>query len=269
MRWVCKEDIEACLTQAWRDKASAALDELNAAANTTARKKILRKAASSSVWRDFYELLPDDLRKKCWYCEAEEIRNDTPVDHFRPKNKVDGVAAHDGYWWLAFDWSNYRCACEFCNTRRVFECTSGGKACKFPLVDPGQRAFKPADNLEMEVPDLLDPFDPDDEKLLWFDNDGVPMPKPEATPAQIQKVTNSIDIFHLDEGRIARARNEKRLEVNRQVRRLYSVDPAEVTAAKNQLRRMVRPTERLSRSAIVYLRQHRELDEVKEILALD
>jgi len=269
MRWICKEDIEECLTQAWRDTAERATAEIIAAPDEEARKAILKRVASSNVWREFYLLLPDNLKRKCWYCEAEEIRSDMPIDHFRPKNKVEEDKRHDGYWWLAFDWQNYRCACTYCNSRRVFDETKGGKECHFPLENPAQRAFTPNDNdnLRNERPSILDPINPDDEKLLWFDNDGIPMANPEASELQRTKVENSIQIFHLHEGRIAKARNRIRIEVEKQV---WSIkNNHDTQSAKAALRRMVRDTEKLSRAAVVYLRAHRELPEVKDILNLD
>ncbi|AYZ18714.1 hypothetical protein EGY08_19495 [Klebsiella sp. FDAARGOS_511] len=269
MRWICKDEIEECLTQAWRDMADRAKADLIAAPDEDTRKAILQRVASSNVWREYYNLLPDTLKRKCWYCEAEEIRSDMPVDHFRPKSKVEDDKQHDGYWWLAFDWQNYRCACTFCNSRRVFNETEGGKACRFPLENPQERAFAPADQIKLnnERPYFLDPFNPDDEKLLWFDNDGLPTAKPLATAEQQTKVKNSIEIFHLHESRIARARNKVRLEVERQVRKIKDND--DVQAAKAKLRRMVKDTEKLSRAAVVYLRAHREIPEVKDILDLD
>jgi len=66
----------------------------------------------------------------------------------------------------------------------------------------------------------LDPFNIDDEKLLWFDPDWKPISEPLATPEQQTKVKNSIEIFHLDQTKIVRARNKVRLEVERQVRKI-------------------------------------------------
>lgn len=269
MRWVDKDDIEESLTQAWRDKAERAKQKLIDAQDDAERKKILNSEASSSVWRDYYALLPDSLKKKCWYCEAEDIRSDMPVDHFRPKNRVEEDQGHYGYWWLAFDWENYRCVCTYCNSRRNCEETQGGKACRFPLKNPESRAQTPDDQqrLKAEKPDFLDPFNPDDEKLLWFDPDGLPTPKPGASEGQIDKVVNSVDMFHLHEARITRARNEIRIQVEREIQKIK--DGEGVHNAKIALRRMVKGTKKLSRAAIVYLRAHRELPEVKEILQLD
>lgn len=269
MRWICKDDIEECLTQAWRDAAEQAKQGLLDAPDSNARKKILKKAGASNIWRSFYKLLPGNLTKKCWYCEAEDIRTDIPVDHFRPKNMVESELVHQGYWWLAFDWENYRCACTFCNSRRVFDETKGGKACKFPLLNPQSRAFTPDDDqaLRDEIPNFLDPFNPDDEKLLWFDRDGKPEPKPEASDEEARKVRNSIDIFHLHETRIVRARNKIRIDVEKAVTNIR--DGHDILQAKMALRKMVRDTEKLSRAAVVYLRPHRDLAEVNEILQLD
>ena len=269
MRWICKDDIEECLTQSWRNLAEQAKAELIAAPDEAARKVILKRATSSDVWRNFYDLLPEYLKRKCWYCEAGEIRSDMPIDHFRPKNKVEDDKHHGGYWWLAFDWLNYRCACTFCNSRRVFDETEGGKACRFPIENPDERAFTPADQLKLdnERPYFLDPFNPDDEKLLWFDSDGKPTYTPLATTEQQTKVRNSIEIFHLDQIKIVRARNKIRIEVERQVSKIKNNQDTQ--AAKTKLRRMVKDTEILSRAAIVYLRMHRDVPEVKNILNLD
>lgn len=269
MRWICKDDIEVELNAAWRKRASDALASVSAAPSQADRKEILEKASSAKIWRDYYKLLPNVLKKKCWYCEAEKIRSDTPVDHFRPKGKVEDDNDHDGYWWLAFDWKNYRCACEFCNSRRNFEKTKGGKACKFPLVDPTTRAYSVTDVLAREIPDILDPFEQDDEKLLWFDGDGRPEPKPNSTNNEIRKVKNSIDIFHLHETKIVRKRNDIRIKVDQHVEKLRNGNVGEVRTAKSDLKKMVRDTEILSRAAIVYLRPHRALPAVKEILNLD
>lgn len=267
MRWICKDEIEEYLNQAWRDMANQARDRLISAPDEYTRKAILN--ASSNVWRAFYDLLPQHLQGKCWYCETEIIRSDMAIDHFRPKGKVEDDNTHDGYWWLAFEWQNYRCACTYCNSRRVFEETQGGKGCRFPLENPEERAFTPLDEIKLnnERPYFLDPFNIDDEKLLWFDPDGKPTWKPLATAEQQTKVKNSIDIFHLNQTKIVRARNKIRLEVERQVKKIKNND--DVQAAKATLRRMVKDTEMLSRTAVVYLRAHRELQEVKDILNLD
>ena len=220
MRWICKDDIEEVLKQEWLDAASSMLDEVKAATSNEERKRIIKNPRASKIWRDFYNLLPDGLKRKCWYCEAEEIRSDMPVDHFRPKQKVEGRDEHNGYWWLAFDWENYRCACTFCNSRRVFDETDGGKQNFFPVEDEACRACSPNDDWREEQPAILDPFNVDDEKLLWFDGDGKPQPSPQCVELEKIKVSNSICIFHLDEVRLVRKRKQKQLKIDRKIREL-------------------------------------------------
>lgn len=266
MRWICKEDVEESLNADWRDSVEAALGTLNGKATGSERKAYLNSAAASAIWRSFYLNLPEVLTRKCWYCEAEEIRSDMPVDHFRPKGKVEECSAHEGYWWLAFDWENYRCACTYCNSKRNFEETTGGKGCHFPIFDEASRATCPEQDFNDERPALLDPCDPDDERLLWFDTDGVPEAINGANHEEVTKVENSKKIFHLHQSKICRKRNRIRLEVQRYVTDLGSVDAPTVLRAKNSLRRMIRDTEMLSRAAFVYLCQHRHIPEVENIL---
>jgi len=273
MRWICKNDIERCLNAKWRKRAAAKTATILRKATIEDKRKELKKVSSTKIWRDFYDLLPDPLKKKCWYCEAEEIRSDMPIDHFRPKSKVEGVNTHDGYWWLAFSWENYRCACTYCNSSRRFEDTSGGKQCKFPIVDDTKRAFKYTDRWQDEEPNFLDPFNPDDFKFIWFDNDGIPVPRPAASEKQITKVNNSIEIFHLNEKRLVKRRNDIRINVVNKIKALKDAkennDNNRCREIKEELRKIVRDTEMLSRAAVVYLRAYRNIDEVKEILNLD
>lgn len=266
MRWICKEIIEESINAEWRQSAADALVKLNAKVSLDDKKAYLRSKAATDIWRSFYNRLPEGFTKKCWYCEAEEIRSDMPVDHFRPKGKVEESVHHDGYWWLAFDWENYRCACTFCNSKRNLEETQGGKGCHFPIFNEGSRATSSADNYNDEQPAILDPCDPDDDRLIWFDSDGVPEPINGANNEQTQKVNNSTKIFHLHETKICRKRNKIRLDVKRYVDDLSSADNQTVLSAKNSLRRMISETEMLSRAAFVYLSQHRQIDEVERIL---
>jgi uncharacterized protein (TIGR02646 family) len=274
MRWISRDDVEDCLTSKWRKAAASVLDEVLSARSARSRSAILRSVRSTKVWRDFYSLLPDALTKKCWYCEAEEVRSDMPVDHFRPKSAVEGVPAHNGYWWLAYDWRNYRCSCTFCNSRRVMNTTEGGKQNSFPIFNEAARAMSSGDSVDRERPAILDPFDPTDEKALWFDDDGKPVPTPQIPKQQVSKVKNSVRIFHLDETRLVRKRNALRLEILRDLNVLRDAKQRRDQTARRtveaRLRRRVRDTTMLSRAAIVYLRPYRgEFEEVRNMLNLD
>jgi len=96
------------------------------------------------------------------------------VEHFRPKaeaKNLDGSVT-EGYWWLAFDHTNYRLAGGVPNTKK------GGW---FPLCDRSLRSTFNARCEESEVPYLLDPISSTDHLLLAFDEEGnaIPVPSPD------------------------------------------------------------------------------------------
>ncbi|WP_324806385.1 hypothetical protein SH584_08815 [Sphingomonas sp. LY29] len=55
---------------------------------------------------------------KCAYCETRyDITGPVDIEHFRPKNEVEGEGKI-GYWWLAMGWHNLLPSCIDCNRRR-------------------------------------------------------------------------------------------------------------------------------------------------------
>lgn len=120
-------------------------------------------------WNEFKDILMDKFGKKCWYSECSIEGDFGDVDHFRPKNRsVDenGITIlKDGYWWLAFDYHNYRLSCAKCN-RPSKPC---GKRDLFPIKKGTPYAVNPNssdDNI------LLDPCKRDDCELIDCDNMG-------------------------------------------------------------------------------------------------
>ncbi|KAA1015115.1 HNH endonuclease [Paraburkholderia panacisoli] len=114
---------------------------------------------------------------KCWYCEAKNPRAPLDVDHFRPKLgiTVDGIklAGHSGYYWLAYEWSNFRLSCQRCNRPEKDEAdTLHGKANEFPIEDEAHRCQVSAAPLAAESPRLLDPCVQADCELLAHGIDG-------------------------------------------------------------------------------------------------
>jgi uncharacterized protein (TIGR02646 family) len=164
------------------------------------------------IWTDLKEKLGALSNKKCWYCESKEIRSDKHIDHYRPKNRVreNGCDAHQGYWWLAFEWRNFRYCCTYCNSLRedVKTGTVGGKGDRFPLKDESKRCYTPQDPLIDEQAALLDPTEPADTGLLWFDEDGSAQPRHAKDTALWPHVRaqQSIDIFHLNHADLQEAR---------------------------------------------------------------
>ncbi|HET6432556.1 hypothetical protein [Dyella sp.] len=140
-----------------------------------------------SSWKQLKKWLSHISRNKCWYCEAKSTRAPLDVDHFRPKLRVtvDGIPLvnYDGYYWLAYEWSNFRLSCQRCNRPEKDDSdTLRGKANEFPIQDEARRWQPASDPLEEEFPRLLDPCNQGDCALLADCTDGEVKPSaPENT----------------------------------------------------------------------------------------
>lgn len=218
MRYVDIDQLQ--LPNGWQARADAALNALrdeiqqaeaearaagkNAADVTAARKSAITKGLGTEsgrpkIWADLAESLKALSQKKCWYSESKNPASDKNVDHFRPKNRVQEDPDHEGYWWLAFNWKNYRLSSQWCNQRRNDRAnkTSGGKSDRFPLRQGSFRARLETDDYQQEEIELLDPIDPEDWKLLTFRPDGHPTPaRPLGTPEH-DRAAISIEVYHL------------------------------------------------------------------------
>jgi uncharacterized protein (TIGR02646 family) len=156
--------------QDWVQKAEVLLQHLKDAPNKEARKKLID--GNRQVWGELKEWLLTLSHQKCWFSEAKDCFSHWEVEHYRPKTSakdLDGTE-HDAYWWLAFDWRNFR-ICGNAGNRK--------KGTFFPLRDGCPRATQPTDDLRTEDPILLDPTDEDDPNLLTFDFEGHVRPAAE------------------------------------------------------------------------------------------
>lgn len=202
--------------EGWEERAERALNDLRreiteserlAEENGLDREEARRNAITTGlrskrrqrIWRELSAALGRLSREKCWYSECRNPGSDKDVDHFRPKASVSEAAEHEGYWWLAFDWRNYRYACQWCNqTRNNGEGhTTGGKSDQFPLRPGSFRAQQEGDPHDDELPMLLDPGDPEDWKLLTFRPDGLPIPTEDEGSIDHERARVSIEVYHL------------------------------------------------------------------------
>jgi len=106
---------------------------------------------------------------KCWFTEARDIASHLDVEHFRPKKAARNIKGpeRDGYWWLAFDYMNFRIAGTVPNRK---------KGAWFPLRY-GSRCSTYGRRCEGdEVPHFLDPTNAHDVTLLAFDEEGKAVP---------------------------------------------------------------------------------------------
>jgi hypothetical protein len=166
---------------------------------------------------------------KCWYSEVKLDGADPEVDHFRPKGRVREVDTDlentgdesEGYWWLAFEFSNYRLAAMHANQRRVDVDTAGGKWDYFPIR--GNRA--PEGTPWGEIMEDILPLDPcsaTDVRLLWFDPDGKPSVsdwKRKPNPGELERVRATIWLYHLDKKEIALSRTNYMEEIRKDLRK--------------------------------------------------
>jgi uncharacterized protein (TIGR02646 family) len=205
MRHISIDDL--ILPDGWEGRAKEALKRATAATTDADRSKAITD--HSLVWRELKVALSNLSHRKCWYCEARQDRSDNNVDHFRPKNAVAGEDNHPGYWWLAFDKSNYRYSCTFCNCRRLDVSTglAGGKQDYFPLIDLNTRISLPGADIAAERPELLDPTVLADTRLLYFETDGRAVPASEAGDKDnYRRAIVSIRLYHLNHTNLSRAR---------------------------------------------------------------
>jgi hypothetical protein len=101
---------------------------------------------------------------------------------------ADGTT-HDGYWWLAFDWLNFR-ICGNAGNRK--------KSTYFPLRE-GCARCAPLGDHRFEDPQLLDPTDEDDPVLLSFTVEGHAIPAAHITDDwERARVEYSVDRYNLD-----------------------------------------------------------------------
>lgn len=146
----------------------------------------------SDRWGKLKDWLAALSHDKCWFCESKSNRAPMDVEHFRPKlgvtiNRVDlefsiphplAGEKHPGYWWLTYEWSNYRLSCQRCNRPETDDATNivHGKHNDFCLVNETYRCIDPNDNLSLEEPMLLDPIIASDCQLLAHTTDGEVKP---------------------------------------------------------------------------------------------
>ena len=146
----------------WLAKADDLRKQLEDAPDEIARKKIID--AHDDFWGEIKEWLLSLSYNKCWFTEAHDTVNHWHVEHFRPKNaakNIDGTQ-DEGYWWLAFDWHNYRITGSVVNAKKLTY---------FPLKSGCARIHCNGD-VRGEEPLLLDPADPNDPLLISFEMTG-------------------------------------------------------------------------------------------------
>lgn len=162
---------KAAMLDAERAALEAAGDTTGAEAKRAERNEFISK--NSTHWGKLKPWLFKLSGGKCWFTDTTNNGSHYDVEHFRPKaeaKNLDG-SLREGYWWLAFDYTNYRLAGGVPNTKK------GGW---FPLHDRSRFSTFNAQCEESEHPYLLDPIKASDPLLLAFDETGDAIPTPSA-----------------------------------------------------------------------------------------
>jgi hypothetical protein len=266
----------------WPQKAAEAIAAVRAAPDNQKSEEVNKHR---KVWADLKYELSKVMHGKCWYTEAMQIGTDTDVDHFRPKNSVKDVKnaetheKHPGYWWRAFDPSNYRYSCIVANRlRRDLETEIvGGKADEFPLWLESERAWCPEDDCNAEQPLLIDPCNPVDVALITFAENGEATERynKETKPKLYEKANRSKMLYHLNHSDFVKERIKIRdnimenIEDAQRYYRKLGTDKADADdehayrRAIEHLRKVCSEEAPFSSFAIAMLRPHR-LDESLE-----
>lgn len=149
----------------------------NAINNVLANQGWYSKASSIYKSDSVLNELLQIYNGKCAYCEQIPVGSPPQVEHFRPKDGVNGIV-HSGYYWLAFEWSNLLLSCGNCNSK---------KGTHFPLLNDVSRVFEPdvlSDGinedanfignspLKFEKPKLLNPEIDNPEEHITFSPSG-------------------------------------------------------------------------------------------------
>ncbi len=129
---------------------------------------------------------------KCWFSEVRDKFSHYDVEHFRPKKETRGLdgTARDGYWWLAFDYTNFR-LCGNVGNRK--------KGTWFPLKSGSLCSSFDNRCEESETAFLLDPTDPYDVVMIAFDEEGKVIAAPGISEWEKERVEETIKRFKLNE----------------------------------------------------------------------
>jgi len=117
------------------------------------------------AWKQYKDLFSYAQFGKCGFCESNVTKSGYgDVEHYYPKaevwqlsdangKRIKTVLSTLGYWWLAYDWTNYLFACPKCNQKF--------KGSYFPVKQKARRLppnQRPTKKFPKETPLLLNPY---------------------------------------------------------------------------------------------------------------
>lgn len=200
----------------WLKKSRRHTKRLKAQDDLNLRKSYI--TSHSGHWGLFKENFEELSNNRCWFTEAQEFISPFHIEHFRPKGRIDSIKKElkfseqvredweIGYWWLAFNWKNYRLCC--------FEVNTSHKKNFFPLKHGSIVCTNPFENICDEMPVLIDPCRKEDVDLVTYNMwEVVPSVIYDKTPEEFERARVSIDIYGLN--KIPKLVNARKVELNR------------------------------------------------------
>ncbi|MCP4353940.1 MAG: hypothetical protein GY795_51495 [Desulfobacterales bacterium] len=179
----------------WLDRSAellAELEKLNQAGKIDERNKFIDD--HSTHWGKLKPWLEALSRGKCWFSEVRELYSHYDVEHYRPKKEVKSLdgSIRDGYWWLSFDYTNFRLCGNVGNRKK------GGW---FPLKHDSVCSTFENQCEDSEIAYLLDPIEHGDVNLIAFDEEGkvIPAPYNEISNWEKQRVKETVKRLKLNE----------------------------------------------------------------------
>ncbi len=218
-RWQDWQQESACLVEKMEElDAEGKLlrsqgDKEGANEKFKARNKIIDD--NSEHWGKLKEWLLALSHGKCWFSEVRDVYNHWHVEHFRPKKQAKNLdgSEREGYWWLAFKYSNFRI------------CGSVGNAKKggwFPLHGESVCSTFERRCEDSEAHYLIDPTKQCDISLLAFQEDGNVIPLSGLEEWETQRVEVSIERLRLNSyDRLPEARRKLANKLKDLIERFY------------------------------------------------
>lgn len=183
----------------WLERAAAITAQLEAAGSPEERAEIIDD--NQPLWTELKDWLSQHNFDKCWFSEARDCFSHKQIEHFRPKKSARDLDGNDreGYWWLAFDWRNFRICGGVGNAK---------KGAYFPVRVGTNPATSANRNTDDEIYLLLDPTVLADTLMLSFTEGGRAVPAPECEDWGKLRVEKSIERYKLnDHPPLSRARS--------------------------------------------------------------
>lgn len=174
----------------WLEKSAQISQQLEEASTVEERKKIIKD--NEKHWGRLKPWFVKQTNRKCWFSEAKEKYSHYHIEHFRPKTtakELDGTE-REGYWWLAFDWRNFRIIGGVGNVK---------KGTFFPLKVGTAAANRAHRDIEGEWCYLLDPMKERDVSLITFNEEGLMEPLADISDWEKERVKVTIQLLNLNE----------------------------------------------------------------------